>query len=129
MIFDECINTIIKRKMEYIKETINNYDIAQRGLVSNGYVDLACVYCIKIYTQTKKSEPIKEYKNTIICKTCNQSCVIPITSISKLVTDCSDNIERIDKLEQWHTHGFTEIEDDEYYSDIEYGEEMKDGYV
>ena len=115
-------------KMEYIKETINNYDIAHRALVYSGYVDLACVYCINIYTQTKKSLPIKQYNNTIICKTCNQACVIPITSVSKLVTECSDNVDRIDKLEQWHTQGFTEIEDDEYYSDFEYGEEMKDGY-
>lgn len=113
--------------MEYIKETINNYDTAYRALVYSGFVDLACVYCINIYTQTKKSPPIKQYNNTIICKTCSQACVIPITSTSKLVTDCSDNIDRIDKLEQWHTQGFTEIEDDEYYSDYEYSEEMKDG--
>lgn len=117
------------KEMEYIKETINNYEIAHRALVYNGYVDLACVYCINIYTQTKKSLPIKQYNNTMICKTCDQACVIPITSVSKLVAECSDNVDRIDKLEQWHTQGFKEIEDDEYYSDFEYGEEMKDGCV
>lgn len=109
--------------IEYINEATNNYDKTYEVIQKHGHVDLGCVYCVKIYKCFNKNSLRNGPSNTIICNTCGIDAVIPIIMTSILYTECNSYDERITKLQEWHTIGFSElVDDDAEYIDYEYHE-------
>lgn len=107
--------------LEYIRETTDNYDKASEYIQTHGHVELGCVYCVKIYKCFNKKFLKSVQTNNIICYTCMVDAVIPIIPTSILSTECNTYDERIKKLQEWHTVGFTElVNDDDEYIDYEY---------
>ena len=53
--------------MNYIKETTNNYSIANIKLQEKGIVELACIYCVEIYPIVSNEQLTTITNNTLIC--------------------------------------------------------------
>ena len=106
----------------FLKETFNNFFSFNNHIKKTGEIELACIFCQKIYKINKKNINIHinvvDSNNSIRCNACKFYAIIPITENSALY-NLSKN-EKINKLELWHKLEFsTDIQEDDYYLDEE----------
>ena len=103
--------------MCYIREIINNLDKAIIHLKIHKNIELACIYCKKIY-KICDSNMLKFNGYTLYCNTCTNDVIIPIVQTS--ILNKMNNEERFNKLKQWHKEIFETMVDDNFYYDYGY---------
>jgi hypothetical protein len=114
----------------FLRETTNNSFKAKRHIHDNKELCIVCIYCKNFYTVMDVNSLICK-NNTLICYECSMDTMIPITTDSILFS--MNNIERKNKIDEWHIEGFeSDVSDESDYFDYEYeeldGEEFKDAF-
>jgi hypothetical protein len=111
--------------MNTIKEITNNGLTTRNYLNKYRHLDVACLYCVKMYRYFSNSKLYIISNNTLCCPVCHIDALVPITPGSNMYKMEGD--ERKEQMIMLHNHLFVhKINDDSEYCDYNYEETKTD---
>lgn len=116
---------MLHKKMNAIKEITNNALTTRNYLNKYRQLDIACLYCVKMYRYFSNSNLYVISNNTLYCPVCHIDSLVPITPGSYMYDMEGD--ERKEEMIKLHNQLFLhKINDDSEYCDYNYEETKRD---